>query len=282
MRNSDISPLSRVIRRIDAAQDGDGATEGVATGFPSIDRWLGGGLRAGDLIVLGGEVGSGKSALALAMALRMAEAGHTVQFRTGEMTVERVMERVLAIEGRTRVDDLRQGALDEVTRAGVGAAAVRYRESLPEIMTLGLAGISELQEGIVRNRPQVLIVDPLQWLAMAMGGDDAALATAVTALKGLALEHGIAVITTSGLPSGLHERADPRPTLSDFGARGAIQQHADVILGLYREEMYAPGSGVEGATELLIRKNRNGATGYVDLYYYKQWLRFEDLLEPDR
>lgn len=282
MRHSDISPLSRVIRRIDAAQDGEPLADGVATGFPSIDRWLGGGLRAGDLVVLGGEVGSGKSALALAMALRMAEIGHAVQFRTGEMTVERVMERVLAIEGRTRVDDLRQGSLDDVTRAGVGAAAVRYRESLPEVLTLGLDGVAELRSELVRARPRVLIVDPLQWLAMGMGGDDAAMAAAVTALKGLALEQGITVITTAGLPTGLHERADPRPTLSDFGARGAIQQHADVILALYREEMYAPGSGVEGATELLIRKNRNGATGYVDLYYYKQWLRFEDLLDPDR
>ena len=54
------------------------------------------------------------------------------------------------------------------------------------------------------------------------------------------------------------------------------------MLGVYREEMYAPAGGVEGATELLICKNRNGSTGYVDLYFYKQWLRFEDMLDPDR
>jgi replicative DNA helicase len=73
-----------------------------------------------------------------------------------------------------------------------------------------------------------------------------------------------------------------RPTLDDFGARGAIAQHADVVLALYREEMYAPSTGVEGATELLVRKHRNGGLGYVDLYFYKQWLRFEDMLDPDR
>ena len=69
---------------------------------------------------------------------------------------------------------------------------------------------------------------------------------------------------------------------NDLDARGAVKQHADVVLALYREEMYAPGTGVEGATELLVRKNRNGGTGYVDLYFYKQWLRFEDMLDPDR
>ena len=73
-----------------------------------------------------------------------------------------------------------------------------------------------------------------------------------------------------------------RPTLADFGALGAVPQLADVVLAVYREEMYAPGNGVEGATELIVRKNRNGSTGYVDLYFYKQWLRFEDMLDPDR
>ena len=72
------------------------------------------------------------------------------------------------------------------------------------------------------------------------------------------------------------------PGLGDFGALGAVKAHADIILGVYREEMHAPGTGVEGATELRVLKNRNGGTGYVDLYFYKQWLRFEDMLDPDR
>jgi replicative DNA helicase len=61
-----------------------------------------------------------------------------------------------------------------------------------------------------------------------------------------------------------------------------VKQHADVVLGIFREEMSQPNSGVDGATELLVLKNRNGNTGYVDLYFYKQWLRFEDMLDPDR
>jgi len=73
-----------------------------------------------------------------------------------------------------------------------------------------------------------------------------------------------------------------RPTIEDFGALGSIRQHSDIILAIYREEMYDPGFGIEGATELLVRKNRNGSTGYADLYFYSKWMRFEDMLDPDR
>ncbi|HEY6219482.1 MAG TPA: DnaB-like helicase C-terminal domain-containing protein, partial [Gemmatimonadaceae bacterium] len=79
----------------------------------------------------------------------------------------------------------------------------------------------------------------------------------------------------------LGDRNDRRPTLEDFGAMGAAKQYADVVLAIYREEMYDQARDITGATELLIRKNRNGRTGYVDLYFYAQWLRFEDMLDPD-
>ena len=76
-------------------------------------------------------------------------------------------------------------------------------------------------------------------------------------------------------------RTNPRPTLDDYGALGAVKQHADVVLSIYREEMYNPGGGVEGATELHADKNRNGPTGFVDLYFHAHWMRFEDMLDPD-
>src|SRR5881275_1623600 len=112
-RGTDISPLSLLLGRVDAVADGATPTDTVPTGFPSLDKLLGGGLRRGDLIVLGGDVGSGKSAFALAVALRVAQQKRSAVFYSGEMIVERILERVLAIEGRTRVDDLRRGTLDE-------------------------------------------------------------------------------------------------------------------------------------------------------------------------
>src|SRR5436305_14059529 len=108
-RSADISPLSVLLSRVDAISDGSPAGDTIACGFPSLDKSLGGGLRRGDLIVLGGDVASGKSALALAFAIRSSMMGRCVVFLTAETTVERVLERIIAIEGRTTVDDLRQG-----------------------------------------------------------------------------------------------------------------------------------------------------------------------------
>jgi replicative DNA helicase len=240
-------------------------------------------VRRGDLVVIGGEVGCGKSSLALAMALRMAQAGTTAAFMTHEMSVERVMERALAIEGRARIDEIRQGTLDEFARAAVGAAAVRLRDRAPIVETLPAGGTAALAGALTRSLDlQVAFIDPLQALALGERAQEEDLAAAVRALKAIAIDLNLAVVVTSHLHAASAGRPNGRPTLDDFGALGAVKQHADVVLGIYREEMFQPNSGVDGATELLVLKNRNGNTGYVDLYFYKQWLRFEDMLDPDR
>ncbi len=283
LRSTDISPLARLVRRVDAAADGATSTDAFATGFPSLDKALGGGVRVGDLIVLGGEVGAGKSALALAMALRMAQSGTPTAFFTQEMTVERVLERALAIEGRARVDEIRAGTLDDMTRAALGAAALRLRDRAPTIELLPSEGPAAVIDALRRTLDTpVVFLDPLQGMARGVLTHDEELASAVRVLKAAAVELHVAIVLTAHLAPMDASRTDRRPVLEDFGALGAVAQHADIVLGLYREEMVQPGNGVEGATELLLRKNRNGNTGYVDLYFYKQWLRFEDMLDPDR
>jgi replicative DNA helicase len=283
LRSTDISPLARLVRRVDAAADGEAAADSFATGFPSIDKWLGGGFRRGDVVVIGGDVGSGKSSLALATALRMSQAGINTAFLTHEMSVERAMERALAIEGRARIDEIRQGTLDEFARVAVGAAAVRLRDRAPVFDTLPPGGTELLRGALQRTLDlQVAFIDPLQALALGVRPHDEDLSSAVLALKSIAIELNIAIVVTSHLQASPSERPNHRPALEDFGALGAVKQHADVVLGIYREEMSQPNSGVDGATELLVLKNRNGSTGYVDLYFYKQWLRFEDMLDPDR
>ena len=121
------SLLESLVRRIDAQSRDTASPDTVATGFPSLDRMLGGGVRRQDLVVLGGDVASGKSALALSIAIRAAAAEIPTMFFSGEMSPERVFERALAMEGRAAVDQLRKGELDDATRAGVGAAALRLR-----------------------------------------------------------------------------------------------------------------------------------------------------------
>jgi replicative DNA helicase len=280
-RSTDISPLSQVLARADAVADGAQSPDTIATGFPSLDRMLGGGMRRGDLIVLGGDVGSGKSAFALAVAMRAAQRPLDVVYYSGEMSRDRLLERALSIEGRVRVDDLRQGIPNDIARASVGAAAVRMREVVPRIEVLGTGGISMLLEELEGSRHDLIVVDSLQWLARGTRDTDEELADAIRRLKAFALEHQLAIFTTAQLPY-LSARDDRRPQLDDFGALGAVKHHADVVLALFREDMYDRRREIEGATELLVRKNRNGCTGYVDLYFYAQWMRFEDMVDPDR
>jgi len=256
--------LTNLIRQVDARPVGEPSPDTVPTGFPSVDKVLGGGFRRRDLIALGGDVGSGKSALALGIAIRTARAGFPVVFFSGEMDADRLMERALAIEGRSPVDDMRNAALSEQARADVGAAAHRIRDVPLSAYSLTGQNLDEALAAAWRHDPALVVVDSIQLLP-----------------PGESKAEQVEQVAATVLARAPRERDDPRPTLDDFGALGSVKQHADVVLNLYREEMYRPGGGVEGATELLIAKNRNGMTGFVDLYFYQRYLRFEDMLDPD-
>jgi len=275
--------LSNLIEMVDSLPPGEPGPDTIPTGFQSLDRVLGGGFRHRDLIVLGGDVGSGKSAFALSLALRAAVAGYRVAYFSGEMDEDRLMERALALESRVQVDELRGGKLSEVARSAVGAAALRLKGLPLSVHPMVGRQFDEVLEPAWGHNPALVIVDYLQLLpppAARLTQEEDAAAT-VRALKALALERHVAVLAVGQLPQHIADRGDPRPTLDDFGALGAVKQHADIALGLYREEMYNPGGGVEGATELIVAKNRNGPTGFIDLYFYQQWMRFEDMLDPE-
>ncbi|MBL0169255.1 MAG: AAA family ATPase [Gemmatimonadaceae bacterium] len=281
MTHHDISPLARVVARVDRLREGDTHPAILATGFPSLDRALGGGVRRGDLIVMGGDDGVGTSALALAMALRM----HPLTLLlTSEMHPERAFERALAMSARVSLDALRLGVVDEDERIRLASAAVALRDRSPVIDTLGDGGMDTVERAAdAAPAPSVVIIDGLEALLARdhsrFQPRDEALAYAVLALKRLALARDAAVICLAHLPALDRQRHDRRPRLTDFGVRGAVGTHADVVLGLYREELYDADMGVAGATELRLLKNRDGALAYVDLFFYAKWLRFEDVLE---
>lgn len=278
------SPAESVVDRIDSATPGSPSSDTVPSGFPSLDKILGGGFRRRDLVVLTGDVGSGKSSLGLGIAVRSSLLGTPTVFFSGEMSEERLMERALAVEGKASIDEIRSGKLKDPARAAVGAAALRLR-GLP-LAVRGLHGLAldDLHEAIrMVPRRGLIVIDPLELVEPPRPTPTAeeGLALVARSLKAMALDQDatvLAVAQVAGNPSG---REDPRPTLDDLGGLGAVKQHADLVLGIYREEMYRPGGGMEGATELIVAKNRNGPTGFVDLYFYQRWLRFEDMLDPE-
>jgi replicative DNA helicase len=256
----------------------------VPSGFRSLDTMLGGGFRKDDLVVLGGDIGAGKSSLAIGIALRVAAAGFPVAFVSGEMDEERILERALAIEGKVQIDEMRCATMTESTRAGLGAAAFRLRDLPIQIFPLTGPTAAEVTAEIAAEDPSLVVIDYLQLFPPPESRQthDEDCASAVRALKALALDWHVVCLVVSQLPRLAVDRADRRPRPDDFGALGAVKQHADVMLGIYREEMYSTGPDVAGATELIVAKNRNGPTGFVDLYFYPKWLRFEDMLDPDR
>ena len=281
MSHHDISPLTRVVARVDRLREGDVHPAIISTGFPSVDRALGGGIRRGDLIMMGGDDGVGTSALAMAMALRIQP---LTLLLTSEMQSERAYERALAMSARVSLEALRLGVIDETERVRLAAAAVVVRDRSPIIETLGDGGMDAIERAADTSpSPAVVIIDGLEaTLARDYSrfqARDEALAGAVIALKRLALSRNAALVCLAHLPALDRQRHDRRPRLSDFGACGAVGTHADVVLGLYREDLYDADMGVAGATELRLLKNRDGALAYVDLFFYAKWLRFEDVVE---
>jgi replicative DNA helicase len=278
------TPAESLVERIDQSEPGSPGKDTVPSGYPSIDKMLGGGFRRRDLVILAGDVGSGKSSLALGVALRSAMLGTPTVFFSGEMSEERLMERALAVEGKATIDEIRSGKLTDPARAQVGAAAVRLR-GLP-LVVRGLHRLSfEALSESVRMIPRraLVVIDPVALVEPPRSGPtgEETLALAARSLKSLALDHDAVVLALAQVATNPSAREDPRPTLNDLGGLGALKQHADLVLAIYREEMYRPGGGMEGATELIVAKNRNGPTGFVDLYFYRRWLRFEDMLDPE-
>lgn len=277
MHDSDISPLIRVVARLDRAGVGAADAGLVPSRFPSLDRALGGGFRRGDLVVVGGDDSAGTSALLLAIALRLD--ARSLLLST-EVHAERVYERALAMSARVPLESIRLGVVTEDERTRLAAAALLLRDRAPVVETV-TAGGAEPVDRALEASPEVtvLLVDTLEGLLDRPEGHDEALAYTVLALKRLALRRHVVVVLAVHLRALARDRLDRRPRLTDFGLCGAIGTHADVVLGLYREELYEADLGVSGAAELLVLKHREGPRGYVDLYFDSRYGRFEDVLE---
>jgi replicative DNA helicase len=261
---------------------------GVATGFHDLDR-LTSGLQAGDLIVLAARPSMGKSSLAVNIAEHVAlHEGLPVAVFSMEMGASQLAVRIVGSIGRIDQGHLRSGRLTDQEWPRLTEAIEKLRTvSLHIDESPGLT-VSELRANARRlarqcgGRLGLIVVDYLQLMTVSSGMGDENRATAVgeisRGLKMLAKELQCPVIALSQLSRGVESRSDKRPMMSDLRESGAIEQDADVILFIYRDDYYNAASKEPGVAEVIISKQRNGPTGTVKLVFLKSFTRFESLV----
>lgn len=256
---------------------------GIPTGYATLDDFLGGWQRA-DLIIVGARPSMGKTAFALGSALAAARKGYHVGMLSLEMARRQVGLRLHGMGAPIDVHALRTGSVTPQGWSLLAATAHEF-ESLPfwiddsSVVTVEhiAAKARQLQ---ARSGLDLLVVDYLQLLQLHDAENrQQGIADASRRLKLLAKELDIPVLVLSQLSRTCDSRPDKRPMLADLRDSGAIEQDADVVLFLYREEVYTKDTEEKGIAEVLIRKDRNGPIGDLGLRFVDRFAKFEDL-EP--
>ncbi len=280
-------PVAEVARsqlhRIETAQENSGRLTGLGTGFTDFDR-LTNGLQPSDLIIVAARPSVGKTAFCLNIAQNAAvEDGRRVGIFSLEMSKESLVMRLLCAQSRVDSQRMRSGYLtrDEWKKLAEALEAL----ALAQIFIDDTPGISvaEMRAKARRLKAQqggldLLIVDYLQ-LVRGRGrleNRQTEVSQISRDLKGLAKELNVPLIALSQLSRASEARADHRPLLSDLRESGSIEQDADVVAFIFREEMYNPTEDNAGRAELIIAKQRNGPTGTVELAFIKPCTRFDN------
>ena len=278
-----VSLLDRVTEMSENPND----VTGVPTGFYDLDRMTSG-FQAGDLVILAARPSMGKTALAINIAEHVAlNEGLPVAVFSMEMGASQLAVRIVGSIGRIDQSNLRTGKLSDEEWPRLTEAIEKLRNiSLHIDETPGLT-VSELRANARRLAKQcgklgLIVVDYLQLMSVSTGMAEENRATAVgeisRGLKMLAKELQCPVIALSQLSRGVESRTDKRPMMSDLRESGAIEQDADIIMFLYRDEYYTKEACKEpGVAEVIISKQRNGPTGTVKLAFINRITKFESL-----
>ncbi|MGE0329942.1 MAG: replicative DNA helicase [Ramlibacter sp.] len=280
------SLVVQLLDRVQEMADNPNDVTGVPTGFYDFDRMTSG-MQAGDLIVLAARPSMGKTALAINIAEHVAlNEGLPVAVFSMEMGASQLAIRIVGSIGRIDQTHLRTGKLTDDEWPRLTEAIEKLRNvSLHIDETPGLT-TSELRANARRLARQcgklgLIVVDYLQLMSVSSGMADENRATAVgeisRGLKMLAKELQCPVIALSQLSRGVEARTDKRPMMSDLRESGAIEQDADVIMFIYRDDYYNKDSKEPGVAEVIISKQRNGPTGTVKLAFLKPLTKFESL-----
>lgn len=261
---------------------------GVPTGFKDLDK-LTAGLQPSDLIVVAGRPSMGKTAFCLNIATHAAFAGVGVAIFSLEMAREQLVLRMLCSEARVDNSKVRAGYLGERDFPKLATAAGRLHEAPIYIDDTPAISVLELRakaRRLVKDRGRkvgLVVVDYLQ-LMRGMGtapNREQEISEISRSLKALSKELRVPVIAISQLNRRVEERGDKRPMMADLRESGAIEQDADVIAFIYRDEVYNSKSEDRGRAEVIIAKQRNGPIDTVRLAFLNEYTRFEDLSDRD-
>ncbi len=260
------------------------AVTGVPTGFEEFDK-LTSGLQPSDLIIIAGRPSMGKTALALNMAGHASiHAGHRVAVFSLEMSKEQLVQRLLCSEARVDSSRLRVGFLHENDWPKLTKAAGGLSEAPLYIDDMAAQTVLEMRAKCRRlQREKGLDLVVIDYLQLVRGGSkfsdsrEREISDISRSLKALAKELHIPVVALSQLNRSVESRQDKRPQLSDLRESGALEQDADVIAFVYRDEVYNKESPDKGMAEIIIGKQRNGPIGTARLAFLNSYTRFENL-----
>ena len=276
--------LPATVDRLDALHQTPGQLTGVPTGFTELDRMTTG-LQPGDLVVIAGRPSMGKSTLAVNIAESAAIGrGVPAAIFSMEMSSEQLTLRMISSLGRVNQGHLRTGQCSDEDWSRINGAIAQLSEAplfIDETPALTPTEVRARARRLKRERGLgLVIVDYLQ--LMQVSGTKENRATEISeisrGLKALAKELSIPVIALSQLNRSVEQRTEKKPVMSDLRESGAIEQDADLIMMIYREEVYEPNTTRKGIADIIIAKQRNGPVGEVHLTFLGEYTKFENLV----
>lgn len=279
--------LPGVIDRLDELSHSDGDITGVATGFQKFDA-LTAGLHGGELIIIAGRPSMGKTTLAMNIAENAAIAGRVpTAIFSMEMSAEQLAFRMIGSIGRVNQSNLRTGRFSDEDWTRINSAVAIMSQAPIFIDDTPALSPTEIRARSRRLKREhglgLIVVDYLQ--LMGIFGTRENRATEISeisrSLKALAKELDLPIVALSQLNRGVEQRTDKRPVMSDLRESGAIEQDADLIAFIYREEVYDPDTPRKGVADIIIAKQRNGPIGDLHLTFLGEYTRFENLIAED-
>ncbi len=276
--------LPQTIDRLDMLHQTPGELRGVTTGFAELDRMTNG-LQPGDLVVIAGRPSMGKTTLAVNIAENAAVGkGVSAAVFSMEMSAEQLTLRMISSLGRVNQTHLRTGQFSDEDWSRINGAIAQLSAAplfVDESPALTPTEVRARARRLKRERGLgLIVVDYLQ--LMQVPGTKENRATEISeisrSLKALAKELQVPVIALSQLNRAVEQRTEKKPVMSDLRESGAIEQDSDVILLIYREEVYEPNTTRKGIADIIIAKQRNGPVGEVHLTFLGEYTKFENLV----